>query len=395
MSFEQLQIIKPIYQAITEAGYQEPTPIQEQAIPILLQGQDILASAQTGTGKTAAFAIPIIQMLPNSRGIKALILAPTRELAVQIYESFRIYTKYLNINTAVVYGGVSIGQQIKTLRKGVDILIATPGRLLDLKDQKLVDLRNVKFFVLDEADRMMDMGFIIDVKRIAREIPEERQTMLFSATLPDTIIELSETLLKNPVRIAISPEKPTIDAIKQAVFFVSKSNKINLLLSILNVKLVTSALIFTRTKYGANLLLKELQSYKIKADAIHGDKTQAARTKALNDFKNKKIKVLVATDIASRGLDIEELSHVINYDIPEDPETYIHRIGRTGRAGLSGTALSFCSEEEIRLLKSIEKHLHSKINVIKDHPFAIDITDLNKKKKPKYRKKHRNVRKAR
>jgi ATP-dependent RNA helicase RhlE len=376
MTFKELNIIAPILQAIENEGYEVPSPIQEQAIPILCEGKDILGSAQTGTGKTLAFAVPILQglyqqhMNPSVKPvIQALILAPTRELAEQIKESFRQYGKNLRIRADVIYGGVSQKNQEIALRKGVDVLIATPGRLMDLMNQNLVHLDHVKYLVLDEADRMLDMGFIKDVKKIVSYIPEERQTALFSATVPNDILSLANSLLKDPIRIAVTPVETTLEKIKQTLYYVSKKERTNLLIDLLVNPKLASVLVFTRTKHGANKLVKELLSYGVKSDAIHGNKSQNNRQRALTEFKNRKLRVLVATDIAARGIDIDELSHVINYDLPETPETYIHRIGRTGRAGLSGEAISFCHPEELSLLKAIEKHIKQSIPVVKDHMF--------------------------
>lgn len=376
MTFDQLNIITPILKAIEQEGYTIPSPIQEQAIPILLEGKDVLASAQTGTGKTAAFAIPIIQALyhqeqrlSSKRLIQALILAPTRELAEQIKESFRNYSREMSIKTEVIYGGVSQKNQEIALKKGLDVLIATPGRLLDLINQGLLTLSDVKYLVLDEADRMLDMGFIHDVKRIVKFIPLERQTMLFSATLPKEIMKLANELLKNPVRIEVTPPEAMVDKIKQSLYYVSKKDKTNLLIDLLVNPKLESVLVFTRTKHGVNKLVKELLSYGVKADAIHGNKSQNKRQQALTDFKAKKLRVLVATDIAARGIDIDELSHVINYDLPETPETYVHRMGRTGRAGLSGEAYSFCSQDEKSLLVAIVKHIKMEIPVIEHKVF--------------------------
>ena len=377
MTFENLNLSAPILKAIAKEGYTEPTPIQAQAIPVLLAGGDVLGSAQTGTGKTAAYAIPIIQQITKEpidpkahRYIKSLILTPTRELAVQIKDSFVSYGAFVNLRTTVVYGGVSASQQISALKAGVDILVATPGRLLDLMNRGFVDLANVKFFVLDEADEMLDMGFINDIKKIIAKIPEKRQTMLFSATMPGAINVLAQKILTKPVRIAITPVEETIDAIDQIVYCVSKPQKINLLYAILKDPLVTSALVFSRTKHGANKIVKELTLGGIEVAAIHGNKSQVARQDALNKFKSKKIKVLIATDIAARGIDINQLSHVINYDLPEAPELYIHRIGRTGRAGLTGSAISFYAEEEKSLLTSIQRHIGKKIPTRELPPFA-------------------------
>lgn len=374
MTFTNLQIIDPILKALSSEGYLEPTPIQEQAIPILLKGKDLLASAQTGTGKTAAFAIPILQKLTQStydtrrkRLIKALVLTPTRELAGQIMDSFRNYGKNLGLKSVVIYGGVKQKPQTDALQAGLDILVATPGRLLDLIGQGFVDLDHLEYFVLDEADRMLDMGFINDVKKVIKLLPHKRQTMLFSATMPKDIVELAKTILRDPERVMVTPVETTIEAIGQKVYFVAKRNKTRLLMDILNDKSVISALVFSRTKHGANKIVKELILNRYQAEAIHGNKSQPARQNALNKFKNKQLRVLVATDIAARGLDIDQLSHVINFDLPEVPETYIHRIGRTGRAGLTGESLSFCDDDEVKLLEAIEKHIKIKIPVAKNH----------------------------
>jgi ATP-dependent RNA helicase RhlE len=397
MKFEDLNIIAPILDAIKNEGYTIPTPIQEQSIPVLLEGRDILGSAQTGTGKTAAFAVPILQGIyedkkysQGPKQIKALVLAPTRELAEQIKDSFRAYGKALGIRSDVVYGGVNQKSQVVSIKKGLDVLIATPGRLLDLMNQGIVDIRHIRYFVLDEADRMLDMGFIIDVNRIVDKIPKDRQTMLFSATVPKEITKLANSLLKDPVRIEITPPETMLEMIKQSLYHVAKKDKTNLLLDILVDPKVVSVLIFTRTKHGANKLVKELIAYGVKADAIHGNKSQNKRQQALQDFKKGKIRVLVATDIAARGIDIDELSHVINYDLPESPETYIHRMGRTGRAGLSGEAFTFCSAEEGHLLKAIEKHNKMSIPLIQHHQYTTNFTGLiltkPSKTKPQTRK---------
>ena len=383
MSFENLKLIKPIQTAVMNAGYTTPTPIQVQAIPLILEGKDILGSAQTGTGKTAAFAIPILQILgeerefgrPKRRNIKALVIAPTRELAIQVSESFSVYGKHTGLKNAVVYGGVSQYKQTDKLRKGVDILVATPGRLLDLVNQNYINLSHIKMLVLDEADRMLDMGFIHDVKKIIEKVPAARQTLFFSATMPAEIVKLSKSILTNPVKIEIAPRVKTVESIKQAVYFVARPNKKNLLKHILKSDNVSSALVFTRTKRGADSVTKFLNDSKIQADAIHGNKSQNARQRALNDFKLQRTRVLVATDIAARGIDIERLSHVFNFDIPELSETYIHRIGRTGRAGLGGTALSFCDAEEKYYLKEINKLIKTPIPVIEDHPFILSETE--------------------
>ncbi|OIO20242.1 MAG: hypothetical protein AUJ54_05820 [Ignavibacteria bacterium CG1_02_37_35] len=377
MSFEKLEIISPIKKALAAEGYEIPTPIQKQAIPVILEGRDILGSAQTGTGKTAAFAVPILQMLSAEKdhtqlsfSIQALILSPTRELALQIKESFSTYGRFTGLTSAVVFGGVPQKPQTDKLKKGVDILVATPGRLLDLLEQKVVDLSKVKIFVLDEADRMMDMGFIHDIKKVIKALPVKRQNLLFSATLAPEIAQLASSFLHEPVTIEIEPESPTIDAIAQGVYFVAKPDKKRLLLHLLRESNADSVLVFTRTKYGADNLVRFLKTSSIVANAIHSDKAQSSRQRALQNFKNKEIRILVATDIAARGLDIEQLAMVVNYDIPNIPDSYIHRIGRTGRAGLSGLALSFCDVEERAYLKDINKLLKAPIPEMSDYPFA-------------------------
>ncbi|MEP6594449.1 MAG: DEAD/DEAH box helicase [Ginsengibacter sp.] len=376
MSFEKLNLIEPILKALTSEGYTTPTPIQQQAIPVLLQGKDLLGCAQTGTGKTAAFAIPILQNLylqkqasKGSSNIKALILTPTRELAIQIDESFAAYGKHTGLKHLVVFGGVSQYNQTNSLRRGVDILIATPGRLLDLIEQRFISLQHIETFVLDEADRMLDMGFIHDVKRIITKLPVKRQTLFFSATMPPEISKLSNSILSNPVKVEVTPVSSTAENVKQAVYFVEKNDKRFLLIHLLKDPAIVSALVFARTKHGADKIAKELYRANIKADAIHGNKSQAARQKALTDFKCGKIRVLVATDIAARGIDVDDLSHVINFELPNVPETYVHRIGRTGRAGLSGIALSFCDAEEREYLRDIHKLIDIAIPIIEDHPY--------------------------
>ena len=383
MSFEKLNLIKPIQKALRAKGYEIPTQIQELAIPVILGRSDILGCAQTGTGKTAAFAIPILQLLNaenishnSKRKIRSLIVTPTRELAVQIGDSFNAYGKYINLKNVVVFGGVSQRPQTDKLRRGVDILVATPGRLLDLINQKFINLRDVKLFVLDEADRMLDMGFINDVKKIIEHLPEKRQSLFFSATMPPEIINLANKILTKPVKIEVSPETKTVDAIKQAVYFVSKADKRNLLIHLLKNENIESALVFSRTKHGADQLTKILNNSNINADSIHGNKSQQKRQHALNRFKSKQTKVLVATDIAARGIDIQKLSHVINFDIPEYAEDYIHRIGRTGRAGLGGIALSFCDAQEKYFLRSINKLIQIPIPVIEDHPYRLKDDDV-------------------
>lgn len=383
MLFEELKIIDPILEAIKNEGYITPTPIQVQAIPPLLEGKDIIGCAQTGTGKTAAFAVPILQVLYNEnmgskgfRKIQALILSPTRELAAQIGESFSTYGKYLGLRNLVIFGGVSQHPQVEALNSGVDILIATPGRLLDLIHQKCVDLHHVKFFVLDEADHMLDMGFIHDVKKIIAQLPVIRQSMLFSATMPAEIGKLANTILIDPITVTVAAVSSTLDTIEQALYFVSKGNKKNLLIHLLKSKDVASALVFSRTKHGANKIVKDLLLAGIQSEAIHSNKSQSARQLALRNFKAKKTRVLVATDIAARGIDIDELSHVINFDLPEVPETYVHRIGRTGRAGLGGIALSFCDNDEKKLLVQIQRLISKTIPVVEDHPYPLLASDL-------------------
>jgi ATP-dependent RNA helicase RhlE len=378
MLFKNLGLIEPILKALNSEGYNEPTPIQEQAIPDILKGRDVLGCAQTGTGKTAAFAIPILQNLYNEQKslnkqklIQVLVLAPTRELAIQIGESFTAYGKNIDLRNTVVFGGVSQKSQTDALKAGVDILIATPGRLLDLINQKYISLKNIKYFVLDEADRMLDMGLVQDVKRIISQLPKVRQTMLFSATMPKEISKLVDSILKDPVKIQVTPVSSTIDAIEQAVYFVNKKHKKSLLIHILKDQSFTSALVFSRTKHGANIITRDLIKVGIEAQAIHGNKSQNARQLALSNFKSKKIRVLVATDIAARGIDVEELPLVINFDLPDVPETYVHRIGRTGRAGLGGVALSFCDEEEKASLKDIQKLIDKSIPIIKEHPYLV------------------------
>lgn len=369
MTFENLNIIAPITQALKQKGYTEPTPIQEKVIPHFLKGTDVFGTAQTGTGKTAAFAIPILQNLSmspissHSGGIRALILAPTRELAIQISDSFSDYGKGLKLKHTVVYGGVSQNPQTTLLRKGIDILIATPGRLIDLMNQGFIKLDKIEFFILDEADRMLDMGFAPDIKRIIAKLPARRQTGFFTATIPPEIRALANSLLNKPVMITTVTVSAPAEGINQSVYYVEKEGKKALLQQVLRSKEIETVLIFTRTKHGANRVAQDLNKVGIAAEAIHGNKSQQARQRALTGFKNRTIKVLVATDIASRGIDVEKLSHVINYELPEVPETYIHRIGRTARAGLKGTAISFCSAAERGSLKDINKLLPVSIEV--------------------------------
>lgn len=384
MLFNQLQIIEPILDALNNEGYTNPTPIQEQAIPVLLQGRDLLGCAQTGTGKTAAFAIPILQILQKekeagntNKHIKALILTPTRELAIQIDESFAAYGKNLNLKHLVIFGGVSQLPQTNALRHGVDILIATPGRLLDLIEQRFINLSQLQLFVLDEADRMLDMGFIHDIKKIITKIPAKRQTLFFSATMPAEIAKLSGSLLNNPVKVEVTPVSSTAETIQQAMYFVEKENKRHLLIHLLKDKSIQSALVFTRTKHGADKVVKDLCKAGIGAEAIHGNKSQNARQRALGNFKSGHTRVLVATDIAARGIDVDNLSHVINFELPNVPETYVHRIGRTGRAGASGIAYSFCDAEEKEFLRDIQKLIATSVPVITDHPYAMSDTSLS------------------
>lgn len=376
MKFENLNLIAPILKAVKEKGYTHPTPIQEQAIPVILQGRDLLGCAQTGTGKTAAFAIPTLQILAEakrkgnwSKGIKALIITPTRELAIQINESFAEYGKGLGFSHTVIFGGVKQFHQVKKIKLGVDILIATPGRLIDLMNQRIIHLNDLKFFTLDEADRMLDMGFIHDVKKVIVKLPRKRQSLFFSATMPPTITKLAETLLTNPVRVEVTPVSSTAETVAQKMYLVEKSNKKALLTHVLKDAKIPSALVFTRTKHGANKLAQFINGAGFSAEAIHGNKSQSARQKALKNFKDKQIQVLVATDIAARGIDIDELSHVINFEIPNEPESYVHRIGRTGRAKKTGTALSFCDKDEQDYVRDIHKLIDRPIPIETDHPY--------------------------
>jgi len=378
MTFENLQLIDPILQALKTEGYTHPTPIQAQSIPTLLQGRDLLGCAQTGTGKTAAFAIPIIQLMHQSnapvtgqRPIRALILTPTRELAIQIEESFANYGRNTGLRSLVVFGGVNQHSQVEALRKGTDILIATPGRLLDLMNQGFIKLGLIQFFVLDEADRMLDMGFVHDVRRVITQLPAKRQSLFFSATMPREIVDLANTILTNPAKVEVTPVSSTADTINQTVYFVDKENKRPLLIQLLKDKEIDRALVFTRTKHGADRVAKDLTKAGIKSLAIHGNKSQNARQHALNSFKSSETRVLVATDIAARGIDIDELSMVINYELPNVPESYVHRIGRTGRAGASGRAIALCDAEEKAYLKDIEKLIGKQVPVTDDHDFPL------------------------
>jgi len=382
MIFKDLGLTPAIQKALQEEGYTNPTPIQQQSIPILLKGKDLLGCAQTGTGKTAAFAIPILQQMSlknaNDKGrrkIKALVVTPTRELATQISVSFGVYGKYTNLKNTVVFGGVKQGAQVEALRRGVDILVATPGRLLDLINQGYISLKDIEYFVLDEADQMLDMGFIHDIKKIIALLPHRRQSLFFSATMHPNIVALSKKILGNPERVTVKPQQTTAERVEQSIYFVTKKNKIKLLIDLLQNQKMDSVLVFSRTKHGANKVVKLLLREDFACAAIHGNKSQRAREIALDDFKKGKINVLVATDIAARGIDIDELSYVVNYDLPNIPESYVHRIGRTGRAGLSGQAISFCDNEERAYLKDIEKLIKRKITVVHDHPFLNDLLE--------------------
>ena len=378
MTFKELEIVKPLLDALRKKGYTKPTPIQQRAIPSLLQGRDLLGCAQTGTGKTAAFALPILQHLfldrPKRKGhrwIRALIVAPTRELAIQIDDSFSDYGKNTGLRNTVIFGGVKQGKQVQALKRGVDILVATPGRLLDLIGQGFVSLKDVEYFVLDEADRMLDMGFIHDIRKIIAKLPTRRQSLFFSATMSKEITTLSRKILgSNPEKITIRPDQTTAERVEQSVYFVGKKSKTKLLIHLLQTETVDSALVFSRTKHGANRIVRLLGKAGINADAIHGNKSQGARQKALRNFKNGDTHILVATDIAARGIDVEELSWVVNYDLPNVPETYVHRIGRTGRANASGKALSFCTVDEKPYLKDIQNLIRQSIPVINGHPFS-------------------------
>ncbi|MDH5379468.1 MAG: DEAD/DEAH box helicase [Cyclobacteriaceae bacterium] len=389
MTFTELGIIEPILKALKEEGYTHPTPIQQQAIPVLLEGKDLLGCAQTGTGKTAAFAIPILQnMLKgyNSRDkkkIRALVVTPTRELAIQIADSFTNYGRFTGLKNTVIFGGVKQGSQTKELAKGVDILVATPGRLLDLINQGFINLRDVEYSVLDEADQMLDMGFIHDIKKIIAKLPYKRQSLFFSATMPPDIVQLSQKILGDPVKISVSPKQATAERIEQEIYFVAKKDKPALLYHILDETNYFSVLAFTRTKHGADKVTHFLHKKGIKAEAIHGNKSQNARQRALKNFKDGSTHVLVATDIAARGIDVDDLALVVNYDLPNVPETYVHRIGRTGRASASGKAISFCDGEERAFLKDIQKLIKQEVPVISDHPFPDDGTIVASQQQPK------------
>ena len=393
MKFEDLKIIEPVLKALRKEEYSIPTPVQEKAIPLILNRKDVLGSAQTGTGKTAAFAIPIIQHLyhDNTRNAgrpltKALVITPTRELAIQIGESFSTYGQYTNIRNTVIFGGVKQGPQEVALRKGVDVLVATPGRLLDLINQGIITLKHVEYFVLDEADRMLDMGFIHDIKKIIALLPGKRQSLFFSATMPTNIVKLSQSILYKPVKVEVAPQSATADTIQQKVYYTNKSDKKDLLVHILKDRNIDQVLLFSRTKHGADKIARNLKKKNINAAAIHGDKAQNQRQKALEAFKAGKTRVLVATDIAARGIDIEKLSYVINYDIPNESETYVHRIGRSGRAGESGNAISLCEPEENAFIKSIEKLIKKQIPIVKDNPFPQTDRPMNAVEKKEWEK---------
>jgi len=394
MHFDLLNIIEPILRSIKEEGYTIPTPIQEQAIPIILRGTDLIGCAQTGTGKTAAFAVPILQLLSSSRSIdrkrkiRSLVVTPTRELAIQIEESFKAYGRHTGLTCTVVFGGVNQNSQTSSLRNGVDILVATPGRLLDLMKQGFISLRDIEIFVLDEADRMLDMGFIHDVRRIIAALPQKRQSLFFSATMPPEIVRLAGSIVYKPVKVEVTPSASTVDIVNQFVYFIDKGNKNALLVDLLQNEMIKTALVFTRTKFGADKVVKVLKKRNISAEAIHGNKAQNARQRALSNFKSQTTRVLVATDIAARGIDVDDLEYVINYEIPNISETYVHRIGRTGRAGANGTAISFCDAEEKVYLRDIEKLITKKLQVVENHPFPL--MDHNPVKPPKQQRGDHN-----
>ncbi|GAB4132933.1 MAG: DEAD/DEAH box helicase [Bacteroidia bacterium] len=374
MSFQQLNLISPILSALDRKGYQTPTPVQEQSIPYILEGRDIFGCAQTGTGKTAAFVLPLLQLLHTSKqhtkGPSVLILAPTRELAGQISESIVDFGVNMKITHTVIFGGVSQHAQTKSLSRNPDIIVATPGRLMDLMNQGYVRLNTIKYLVLDEADRMLDMGFIRDIRKILAQTPAEKQCLFFSATATPEFNQLAGSMLKNPAKVAVSPVSSTATTVKQGVYYVRKEDKGRLLKHLINEENISHAIVFTRTKRGADKVAKDLNQNGIKAEAIHGNKSQGAREKALSRFKNRNVQILVATDIASRGIDVNKLSHVINYEIPEQAETYVHRIGRTGRAGETGIALSFCTRDEMPYMKDINKLIKKNVEIIAQHPFA-------------------------
>ena len=401
MTFENLNIIAPILKALKEKNYEEPTAIQKKAIPVVLNQRDILGSAQTGTGKTAAFALPIIQLLHTSekkeasrKTIRSLIVTPTRELAIQIGENIDYYGKYTNINHAVIFGGVKQGSQVSALKKGVDILVATPGRLLDLIQQGYIKLDHIQIFVLDEADRMLDMGFINDIQKLLKLLPKKRQSLFFSATMPDNIVELSSKILTDPVKIEVSPVSSAAETLQQYVYYTNKDKKKDLLTHILKNRDLDQVLLFSRTKHGADKITQNLKKENIHAAAIHGNKAQNHRQKVLSQFKNGEIRVLVATDIAARGIDIDKLKYVINYDIPEDAETYVHRIGRSGRAGESGTAISICEPEENAYVGDIEKLINQKIDTVAKNPFPQTDKPMSSQEKKEFNKEKQRKKQA-
>lgn len=382
MTFQDLNLAPALLKAVEEVGYTNPTPIQAQSIPILLKGSDLLGCAQTGTGKTAAFSLPILHHLLNDaaqggkRRVRALVVTPTRELALQIADNFTLYAKHTGIRNTVIFGGVKQGNQVSALKRGVDVLVATPGRLLDLMGQGYISLKDLEYFVLDEADQMLDMGFIHDIKKVIAALPRERQSLFFSATMPPAIKELSSKILGKYEQVTIQPEQTTAERVEQQVYFVHKGNKSHLLVHLIAEEQMESALVFSRTKHGANKIVRFLEQAGVTAGAIHGNKSQAARQKALAAFKDGELKILVATDIAARGIDISGLPWVINYDLPNVPETYVHRIGRTGRAGFSGTAVSFCNGEEREFLRDIQKLIKQQLPVVKDHPFTAGAEEM-------------------
>ncbi len=392
MKFRDLGLIEPILKALNDKNYTEPTPIQEQAIPIILRNQDILGCAQTGTGKTAAFAIPIIQLIQQKEThqgkpkLRALIVTPTRELAIQIDENIAEYSKYTNLKHAVIFGGVKQGKQVTKLRNGVHILTATPGRLLDLQDQGHINFNDIKLFVLDEADRMLDMGFIHDIKKLIRILPEKRQSLFFSATMPENIFKLSRTILNDPAKVEITPASTTADTVKQEVYFTNMSTKRDMLVHLLKTEIDDQVLIFHRTKHGADKIVRYLKGRDIRSVAIHGNKSQNQRQAALKDFKSGKVNIMIATDIASRGIDIDKLKYVINFNIPNVAEDYVHRIGRTGRAGESGRAMSICEPEENAFLKDVMKLVGNKIKTINDHPFPQTDKPMTEREKKEFNK---------
>ncbi len=394
MTFEDLNIISPILKALKDKKYTHPTPIQAKAIPLVLQKKDVLGCAQTGTGKTAAFAIPIIQLLENSEArlqqrkpkIRSLIVTPTRELAIQIDENIKAYSQHTSIRHTVIFGGVKQGKQVARLNAGIDILVATPGRLLDLIGQGYISLSKVDLFVLDEADRMLDMGFIHDIKRLLKLLPTKRQSLFFSATMPSNILKLSQQILNSPTKVEVAPVSSTAETIQQYLYYTDRASKKELLFHILKNKDLEQVLLFSRTKHGADKIVRNLKGKNITAAAIHGNKSQNQRQAALKSFKNKEIRVLVATDIAARGIDIDQLKYVVNYDIPNIAETYVHRIGRTGRAGKNGTAIALCEPEENAYIKDIEKLINQKIEVVKQHPFVQTTKPMSEKEKKEFNK---------